>query len=77
MLPASIFAPEDCVEDGVDAAAEVDAVAELPLPLPLPLGIAALSGRIKPPSTPAGDVLDPVLAAAALYAARVSPPELL
>jgi hypothetical protein len=64
-LPARTFAAEAEVEDVVDAAEEVDEAAELPLP-PLPLASAAPTGRIKPPSTPGGDVLEPVLAAAAL-----------
>jgi hypothetical protein len=63
MLSLRMFvAAEDFVDDGVDDAAEVDAVVELLLPL----AIAAPTGRIKPPSTPDGDVLEPVLAAAAL-----------
>jgi hypothetical protein len=59
---------EDWVEDVADAAEEVDEAAEPPLLLPLLLlpATAAPSGRIKPPSTPGGDVLEPVLAAAAL-----------
>jgi hypothetical protein len=65
-----MFAAEDFVEDGVDAAAVVDAPAKplllLPLPLLLPLAIAAPTGRSKPPSTPGGVVLEEVLAAAAL-----------
>jgi hypothetical protein len=67
-LPARTFAVEAWVEDVVDAAEEVDEAAELLLPLPLLLlpAIAAPRGRIKPPSTPDGDVLEPVLAAAAL-----------
>jgi hypothetical protein len=69
-LPARTFAAEAWVEDVVDAAEEVDEAAEPPLPLPLPLplvlAIAAPTGRIKPPSTPGGDVLEPDLAAAAL-----------
>jgi hypothetical protein len=83
ILPVRVFAAEDCVEDGVDDAAEVDdaAAAEPPLLLPLllllPPAIAAPTGRIKPPSTFAGAVLAPVLAAADLYAASVLPPELL
>jgi hypothetical protein len=65
-LPVRTFAVEDWVED-VDAAEEVDdAEPLLPLPLLLPLATAAPSGRIKPPSTTGGDVLEPVLAAAAL-----------
>ena len=48
----------------MDAVEEVDEAAELP-PLLL-LATAAPTGRIKPPSTPGGDVLEPVLAAAAL-----------
>jgi hypothetical protein len=55
---------EAWVEDVVDAAEEVDEAAE-PLS-PLLLASAAPTGRIKPPSTPGGDVLEPVLAAAAL-----------
>jgi hypothetical protein len=73
ILSARLFAAEDFVEDGVDAAAVVDAAAELLLPL----ASAAPTGRSKPPSTPGGVVLEVVLAAAALYAARVLPPELL
>jgi len=69
-LPARTFAVEEWVEDVVDAAEEVDEAAELLLPLPLPLPLllatAAPRGRIKPPSTPGGDVLEPELAAAAL-----------
>jgi hypothetical protein len=63
-LPARTFAVEAWVEDVVDAAEEVDEAAELLLPLP-PESVAP-TGRIKPPSTPDGDVLEPVLAAAAL-----------
>ena len=63
-LPAKTFAVEAWVEDVAGAAEEVDEAAE-PL-LPLLLAIAAPTGRIKPPSTPGGDVLEPVLAAAAL-----------
>lgn len=76
-----MFAVEAGVEDVVDAAEEVadaaeeadeaaeaaeavDEAAELLL-LPLPAS-AAPTGRIKPPSTPGGDVLEPELAAAAL-----------
>jgi hypothetical protein len=67
-LPVKTFAVEAWVEDVVDAAEEVDEAAELPLPLPLLLllAIAAPTGRIKPPSTPGGDVLEPELCAAAL-----------
>jgi hypothetical protein len=74
-----MLAAEDFVEDGVDAAVVVDAAAEPPLPLLLPLllAIAAPTGKIKPPSTPGGVVLEPVLAAAALYDASVLAPELL
>jgi hypothetical protein len=57
---------EAWVED-VDAADAVDeAEPLLPLPLLLLPATAAPSGRIKPPSTPGGEVLEPVLAAAAL-----------
>ena len=56
MLPLKMFvASEDFVDDGVDDAAVL-----------LLLAIAAPTGRIKPLSTPDGDVLEPVLAAAAL-----------
>jgi hypothetical protein len=71
-LPVRTFAVEAEVEDVVDAAEEVDEAAEpllllpLVLPLLLLLATAAPSGRIKPPSTPGGDVLEPELAAAAL-----------
>lgn len=67
-MPVRTFALEEWVEDVVDAAEEVDEAVELLLPLPLLplLATAAPSGRIKPPSTPGGDVLEPVLAAAAL-----------
>jgi hypothetical protein len=66
-LPVRTFAVEDWVDD-VDAAEAVDEAVEPALPLPLLLlpGRAAPTGRIKPPSTPGGDVLEPVLAAAAL-----------
>jgi hypothetical protein len=74
ILPARMFPAEDLVEDGVDAAVVVDAAAE-PL-LPLLLAMAAPTGNSKPPSTPGGLVLEPVPAAAALYAASVLPPEL-
>jgi len=59
---------EAWVEDVADAAEEVVDAAELLLPLPplLLLAMAAPTGRIKPPSTPGGDVLEPELAAAAL-----------
>jgi hypothetical protein len=71
-LPVRTFAVEAEVEDVVDAAEEVDEAAEpllllpLVLPLLLLLATAAPSGRIKPPSTPGGDVLEQELAAAAL-----------
>jgi hypothetical protein len=71
ILPARMFPAEDFVEDGVDAAVVVDAAAE-----PL-LAMAAPTGKSKPPSTPGGLVLEPVPAAAALYAASVLLPELL
>jgi hypothetical protein len=79
ILSARLFAAEDFVEDGVDAAAVVDPAAEVDAAaeLLLPLASAAPTGRSKPPSTPGGAVLEVVLAAAALYAARVLPPELL
>ena len=53
----------DAAEEVVDAAEAVDEAAELLLLLP---ASAAPTGRIKPPSTPGGDVLEPELAAAAL-----------
>jgi len=67
-LPTRTFAVEAWVEDVADAAEEVVDAAELLLPLPplLLLAMAAPTGRIKPPSTPGGDVLEPELAAAAL-----------
>jgi hypothetical protein len=78
-LSARLFAAEDCVEEGVDAAAVLDVAADVDpaAELLLPLASAAPTGKSKPPSTPGGAVLEPVLAAAALYAASVLPPELL
>lgn len=54
---------DEAAEEADEAAEEADEAAELPLLL---LAIAAPTGRIKPPSTPGGDVLEPELAAAAL-----------
>lgn len=76
MFPPRIFPADACVADVVAAAVDVAAVAEDPPLLLLALAIAAPTGRIKPPSTPDGAVLPLVPAAAALYAASVSAPEL-
>lgn len=79
ILSARLFAAEDFVEEGVDVAAVLDAAADVDpvAELLLPLASAAPTGKSKPPSTPGGVVLEPVLAAAALYAASVLLPELL
>ena len=55
---------DEAAEEADEAADEVDEAAELLLLL-LP-ATAAPTGRIKPPSTPGGDVLELVLAAASL-----------